>query len=278
MHRHKIGIWLFAVLLLVSVLGSFPALAAKEKQVTLRMSWWGGDARHKAILDVVKQFMKENPNIVIETEYSGMAQYKDKFMTQLYAGVTADIMAIDQPWVSDLVSRGDFFLDLSKYPKLLNFSSFDSFLVNNYCKFKGKTLFVPAGINGMGSLVDVEMLSKFGFTGKEKSFTWDDLISLGEKVHKDNPNNYLCVIESKQAGLYFARVYLRQLTGTQLIKDDGTMGCTRDQLAQALGLVDTLYKKSIFQPISEHAVFNGSMLQNPKWINRQMLCSAGPRS
>ncbi len=279
MNRSRIGILVLAVVMLVSMF-SFPIFAAKkeEKKVTLRMSWWGGDARHKAILNAVNQFMKENPNIVIETEYSGFAQYRDKFMTQLYAGVTADIMAIDQPWVADIVSQGDFFVDLSKYPKLLKVDSFDSFLVDNYCKFNGKTLFLPTGINGMGSLVDLEMLSKYGLTGKEKQFTWDDLIALGEKVHRDNPNNYLCVIESKQAALYFARVYLRQLTGTQLIKDDGTMGCTREQLAEALGLVDTLYKKKIFQPISEHAVFNGSMLQNPKWINRNMFMVLGRTS
>lgn len=279
MNRRRIGILFLAVLMLVSVF-SFSIFAAKkgEKKVTLRMSWWGGDARHKAILNAVNQFMKENPNITIETEYSGFAQYRDKFMTQLYAGVTADIMAIDQPWVADIVSQGDFFVDLSKYPKLLKINSFDSFLLDNYCKFNGKTLFLPTGINGMGSLVDLEMLAKYGFTGKEKQFTWDDLIALGEKVHRDNSNNYLSVIESKQAALYYARVYLRQLTGTQLIKDDGTMGCTREQLAEALGLVDTLYKKKIFQPISEHAVFNGSMLQNPKWINRNMFMVLGRTS
>lgn len=107
MNRRRIGILFLAVVMLVSVF-SFPIFAAKkgEKKVTLRMSWWGGDARHKAILNVVNQFMKENPNITIETEYSGFAQYRDKFMTQLYAGVTADIMAIDQPWVADIVSQG----------------------------------------------------------------------------------------------------------------------------------------------------------------------------
>ncbi len=279
MNRRKIGILFMAALMMVTVFCSLPTMAAKEqKKAVLRMSWWGGDARHKAILASVKQFMKENPNIEIETEYSALAQYKDKFMTQLYSGSTADIVAIDQPWVADIVARGDFFLDLSKYSRYINIGSFDSFLVNNYCKVNGKPYFVPAGINGMGSLVDAEALAKFGFDPKVKQFTWDDMIALGEKVHSANPNNYLCVIESKQAGLYFARVYLRQLTGKQLINDDGSMGCTRDQLAQSLGLIDTLYKKSIFQPISEHSVFNGSMLQNPKWINGQMFMVLGRTS
>lgn len=276
MNKRKVGFLLLILVMLMATMSSFSALAAKK--VVLRMSWWGGDTRHKAILNVVNQFMKVNPDIEIETEYSAFNQYKDKFMTQLYGGANADIMAVDQPWAANIISQGDFFLDLSKYSKLINFVTFDKYLVDNYCKFDGKILFVPAGVNGMGSLADVEGLSKFGFTGKEKEFTWDDLIALGEKVHRANSEHYLCVIESKQAGLYFTRVYLRQLTGKQLINDDGTMGCTREQLAEALGLVDTLYKKSIFQPISQHAVFNGTMFQNPKWINRQMFMVLGRTS
>lgn len=112
----------------------FTALSAAKKTV-LRMSWWGGDTPHKAILNVANEFMKVNPDIEIETEYSALNQYKDKFMTQLYGGANADIMAIDQPWVANLIAQGDFFLDLSKYGKLINFATFDRYLVDNYCKY-----------------------------------------------------------------------------------------------------------------------------------------------
>ena len=134
-------------------------------------------------------------------------------------------------------------------------------MIDNYSIFNEKTLFLPAGINGMGSLVDVEMLSKYGFDISNKDFTWDDLFELAAKVQADDPTNYLCCVDSKQAALYYARVYLRQLTGRQLINDDGTMGCSREELAKAFELVDRCYKEKVFQPIQESAVYNNTMTQ-----------------
>lgn len=264
---------LLAVALLAAAIPS-----AMAEDVTLRMGWWGGDSRHEAILKVIDLFEQQNPGVKIEAEYSAFAQYRDKFNIQLTSGASADIMAVDAPWVGSLISSGDYFLDLSQYPEAIDMSVFDPFILDEFCEHDGKMLFVAGGINGMGSLIDLEELGKYGITGEETSMTWDQLIELGKKVHADNPENYLCCVDSKQAALYYARVYLRQLTGRQLINDDGTMGCTREELAQALSLVDTLYKENVFQPIAEHGVYNNSMTQNPAWINRHMFMILGRTS
>ncbi len=271
----KAIVCLLALAMLLSV--SLTGVAAQEK-VTLRMSWWGGDARHEAILAIINAFMAENPNIVIEPEYSAFAQYRDKFNIQITSGASADILAVDQPWVAGLVSQGDYFVDLNAYADVLDLASYDAFLMDSYARFDGRTLLLPIGINGMGSLVDRGALAAYGFTGDQTVFTWNDLIELGKAVHAADPANYLCCVDSKQAALYYARVYLRQLTGRQLINDDGTMGCTKEELAEALGLVDTLYKEAIFQPIAESAVYNNTMTQNPAWINRQMFMILGRTS
>ncbi len=265
---------LTALLMLISAV-PFSALA---EDVTLRMSWWGGDARHEAILKVIELFQEQNPGVKIEAEYSAFAQYRDKFNIQLTSGASADIMAVDQPWADGIIASGDYFLDLSQYPELIDMAAFDDFIVDNFCQYGDKVFFVAGGINGMGSLVDFESLKEYGLTGDETTFTWDDLIALGKKVHEANPEQYLCCVDSKQAALYYARVYLRQLTGRQLINDDGTMGCTREELAEALGLVDTLYKESIFQPIAESGVYNNTMTQNPSWIDRNMFMILGRTS
>lgn len=269
---------LTSMLTLVLALMILTSAVSVAEDAVLRMSWWGGDARHEAILKVIDMFEAQNPGVDIQPEYSAFAQYRDKFNIQLTSGGSADIMAVDAPWVASIVASGDYFLDLAAYADVLDMNQFDEFIVEGFCKHNGKTLFVPAGINGMGSLIDKEELAKFGLTGEETSFTWDDMLELGKKVHAANPDHYLSVVDSKQAALYYARVYLRQLTGTQLINDDGTMGCTREQLAEALSLVDTFYKESIFQPISIHGVYNNTMTQNPDWIDRKMFMILGRTS
>lgn len=245
--------------------------------VTLRMSWWGGDSRHERILAVIEAFEKENPGIVIEPEYSAFADYRDKFTMQLTSGAAADILAVDQPWVSSIMAQGNFFADISGYEEL-GLEEMDPYIIDNFCREEDGIFFVPAGVNGMGSLVDEEMLAEYGFDKSDKDFTWDDLIALGEKVHKADENQYLCCVDSKQASLYYMRTYLRQLTGKQFINDDGTVGVTKEELAQALGLVNTLFEKNVFQPIEESGIYENSMTQNPSWINRQMFMILGRTS
>lgn len=251
--------------------------SAQEQDVTLRVSWWGGDSRHERLLALIGEFEAANPGIKIEPEYSAFADYRDKFSMQLTSGAAADVMAVDQPWVASIVSQGDFFLDLSSYEEL-DLDGFDPFIMENFCQFEQGTLFLPAGINGMGSLVDAEKLKEYGFDLENREFTWDDLIALGEKVHAADESQYLSCVDSKQCGLYYARVYLRQLTGKQFINDDGTLGVTKEELAEALSFVNTLYEKKIFQPIEESGIYNDSMTQNPAWINRQMFMILGRTS
>ena len=264
--------------LALTVLLAVMPMNALAEDITLQMSWWGGESRHEAILKVIELFEAQNPGVKIEAQYSAFAQYRDKFNIQLTSGASADIMAVDAPWAAGLVANGDYFLDLAEYPDLVDMSQFDAAMVDGFCNYDGKIYFVPGGVNGMGSLVDLSVLKEFGLTGEETSFTWNDLIELGKKVHEANPEQYLCCVDSKQAALYYARVYLRQLTGRQLINDDGTMGCTREELAEALKLVDTLYKEGIFQPIAEHGVYNNTMTKNPDWINRNMFMILGRTS
>lgn len=251
--------------------------AAQGTPVTLRMSWWGGDSRHERILAVIDAFQKANPDIIIEPEYSAFADYRDKFTMQLTSGAAADILAVDQPWVSTIMAQGDFFADLSGYDEL-GFAGVDPYILTNFCQFDHGTFFVPTGVNGMGSLVDEEKLKEFGFDRSAQDFTWDDLVALGEAVHAADANQYLCCVDSKQAALYYARTYLRQLTGKQFINDDGTMGVTKEELAEALSLVDSLYQKGIFQPIEESGIYENSMTQNPSWINRDMYMILGRTS
>jgi oligogalacturonide transport system substrate-binding protein len=270
-----------AVLGLILFVGAASLGAGGKKQpetAALRVSWWGGDARHEAMLKMIELFKAKYPAVQVEPEYSAFAQYRDKFTIQLTSGSAPDVMAVDQPWVSSIVKQGDFFLTLSDYPSLIDLKGFDGFLMDAYCVVGGKTKFVPGGVNGMGSLVDAKALAPFGFDVNAKTFTWDELIALGEKVQAANPNQYLACTDSKQAALYYVRVYLRQLTGRQLINDDGSMGCTREELARALTLAETLYSKRIFQPIEQSAAYNNTMTQNPAWLDRNMFMILGRTS
>ena len=71
--------------------------SSKGDQVTLRFSWWGSDVRHKATLEAIDLYMKQNPNVKIEAEYGGVDGYQDKLSTQLGGGTAPDLIQVDNP-------------------------------------------------------------------------------------------------------------------------------------------------------------------------------------
>ena len=82
------------------------------EKVTLRFSWWGGDERNEATLDVIEAYEKEHPNITIEAEYSGDDGYQEKLSTALAGNTAADIIQMGPGWMPSYVAQGDFFVDL----------------------------------------------------------------------------------------------------------------------------------------------------------------------
>ena len=93
-------------------------------QITLRFSWWGGEERLAATLDVIKQFEELNPNVKIEPEYGSSDGYADKLATQLASGTAPDIIQIDPGLMPALVSdETNYFLDLNT--SSFDFSNFD---------------------------------------------------------------------------------------------------------------------------------------------------------
>src|SRR4030042_3262086 len=109
---------LILMLIIFCLVATGMVLSAAQKksdeQVTLRFSWWGGDARHKATLEAIDLYMKLNPNVKILPEYSGAQGYLDKKKIELASGTAPDVVQIDFTWLEELISKGDFFVDLSK--------------------------------------------------------------------------------------------------------------------------------------------------------------------
>ena len=53
------------------------------KKVSLRFSWWGGDARHQATLEALQLYMDRNSHVTIEAEYGGYGDYYQKWLLSL---------------------------------------------------------------------------------------------------------------------------------------------------------------------------------------------------
>ena len=245
------------------------ASSKENENIILRFSWWGSDSRHEATLECIDAYMKENPHVTIKAEYGGFDGYQDKVSAALAGGTEADIIQLDQPWMSTFMSQNpNFFLDLNQYTDYINLSGFSQDNLNDFGVYNDKLICLPTGLNSLNFMVNKKVLADAGVEFGDK-ITWDDILEQGVKVNKANPDNYM--LNNDSAGAYYVtRIYLYQLSGSQIVNNDYTLGVTADQIAEAYEFTKKLNDEKVIIPLEESMLFDGSPQDNPKWNNNQM--------
>ncbi|QOV20393.1 sugar ABC transporter substrate-binding protein [Blautia liquoris] len=239
----------------------------KGEQVTLRFSWWGGDERNEATLQVIDNYEKEHPNIKIEPEFGGDEGYLEKLSTSLAGGQAADIIQNGTGWMPGFVEKGDFFVDFNDYKDDIDLSGFSDEYLDNTCVFDGKLLGLPSGVATTALLVNKTLADETGID-LTKDVTWESLIEMGKKVQEHDNSQYLLNIDTSFLVTNVFRPYIMQMTGKPLIDDDTKkLTCSEEQLVSVLAYIQSLYENHVTQPAGETASFEDALQTNPKWIN-----------
>ena len=246
-----------------------------SEQITLRFSWWGGEERLAATLDVIKQFEELNPNIKIEPEYGSSDGYADKLATQLASGTAPDIIQIDPGLMPALVSdETNYFLDLNT--SSFNFSNFDE----NYYKLRingfydGKQLGIPTGISGGAVLVNQGLADQIGIDFHTQ-YTWDDIFDWAKKVREYDDSMYLICSNKDYVANILANNYAKQLSGKTFINEETKeINLTSEQWQVIYTFVKRLYDEEVIAPASYSAAYSGDNMQSdPNWIAGKYVCS-----
>jgi oligogalacturonide transport system substrate-binding protein len=214
--------------------------SGSEDEITLRFSWWGGDSRHQATLDVIELYESKHPGIKIEAEYGGADGYKDKRMTEMAGKNAPDIMQIDAPWLYEMQTQFDAFADLSQFEDVLDMSGFDEDFVNSHCALDGTIYGLPTGINGTYMLMNTAILDAAGIDSTQE-WTWDSLLEDGAKVHASDPEAYFLNLDQHSLTYHVLRPYIKQLF------DEGVM-----------------------EPASESFMYIDAFYDNPIWVNNKV--------
>ncbi len=238
-----------------------------EEPVTLRFSWWGGDARHEATLEAIKLYQQEHPNVTIEPEYSSFDGYYEKLVTQLSSGNAPDFFQVDQGWVAELYARGDSFANMSQYSSLIDLSAIQESLMEDYCTINGEVVVLPLGYNGTVFLYNKTLLADWcDESGNLKINSWNDFIQVGKELHEKDPETYLTTSFTDGYLRYILKPMLEQITNKIDIQDDFTLGFTDEQMTDAFSRFMEIFDKQISQPYDEAVVYT-TMQNNPLWLN-----------
>jgi len=156
-----------------------------DAPVTIRMTWWGGDARHERTQQVIDLFEKAHPNITVEPEFSDWNGYWEKLATSTAGKNSPDVMQMDQLYLASYASRGTL-VDLSKYD-VGTTGMEDSVL--GMGRWDGGQYAIPISTTTMAFFVNNDLLDQVGvpLPDDTDSWTWDEYDAWTKQVTEAAP-------------------------------------------------------------------------------------------
>jgi ABC-type glycerol-3-phosphate transport system substrate-binding protein len=217
------------------------ASSDSNEPVTLRIMWWGAQARHDATLKALELYKKKNPNITFEPEYSGYDGYLDKLSTQAAAKNAPDIFQLDSPWLSEWNARNQL-ADLST----INVNDLDPDLVENG-KYEGKLTAVPLGKNAWGMIHDKAALEKLGITVPQNGMTWNEFFQLAKEIKSKLGNDRYVMTDGTFNFPLYASYQLSKGKGWP-ITEEGTFNIDKALWLEWAQIFEDFRKEGIVPP------------------------------
>ncbi|GAB2758026.1 ABC transporter substrate-binding protein [Streptomyces bullii] len=202
---------------------------AGTKTDELTMTWWGSDERHAGYKKALTYFQEKNPKIKIQETYSGYDGYFNKFNTQIAGGSTPDLLQMDTALVAQYARKG-VLAPLDEYVgKSLDLTGFSKTLLAAGT-VDGKLYGVPSGIGTNQLTINRSGLEKLGLKFPDAEWTWADLKSISQQVHKKSGGKIFGVDDGGGGTLNAFEIFARE-HGQNLFTDDGKkLGFTPETL------------------------------------------------
>jgi len=174
-----VGILLLAFSSQLVLAGSQGETPAAAGPVTLRILWWGGQARHDKTLKVLDMYQQSNPEVKIEPTYLGWGEYWDKIA--VYAAAE-DLPDIFQNVINRMpqLNEKNLMADLSAI-KSFSTDGIDKSAVN-IGKFDGKLIGINLGVNALTMGYNDSYFDKAGVAYPGLNWTWNDMRAASVKI------------------------------------------------------------------------------------------------
>ncbi|UCG00084.1 MAG: extracellular solute-binding protein [Spirochaetaceae bacterium] len=147
--------------------------------VTLRILWWGGQARHDKTLKVLDMYQQSNPDVKIEPTYLGWGEYWDKIAVYAAAGDLPDIF-------QNVINR---FPQLDEKNLMADLSAIQSFSTAgiddtavSIGKIGGRLVGINLGVNALTMGYNDGIFDQAGVAYPGLKWTWDDMRAASVKI------------------------------------------------------------------------------------------------
>jgi oligogalacturonide transport system substrate-binding protein len=201
--------------LLLALAWVFGAGTAAAQEVPLRLSWWGGNEVHRALLDTVRAFERRHPGIRVRTEYTGWTGHLERLTTQIAGGTAPDVMQINWNWLVLFSGDGTGFYDLHELAEVVDIEAFDA-ETRAMGTVHGRLNALPTSLAARLFYFNATTFAQAGLTPPR---TWDELLAAGPVFRDRLGPDYYPLDLHLQDVIAVTRSHLVQRTGRPLIDE-----------------------------------------------------------
>jgi multiple sugar transport system substrate-binding protein len=198
-----------------------------EDVTTLRMTWWGSQSRHDQTQEIIKKFEEENPDIKINSEFTGFDGYFEKMAASASGNNLPDIMQQNFGEYLNQYADKELLADLTEFVDdgTINVDGVGDTIMASGTK-DGKLLGIPTGTNALTAFYNKDMLDEAGVEIKDGQWSWEDYEDYATKISETTGEYGARLMEPQNLFEY----YLRE-KGKKLFNEDGTdLGYDDDQI------------------------------------------------
>lgn len=246
------------LLLTTVAVASFASAAGADE---LRMSWWGGDARHVATQAALKACGAKYGHTVA-AEFTGFDGYLEKLTTQMAGGTEADIIQVNWPWLPLFSKDGTGFTDLSKL-SAIDLSQWDQAQLEAG-SMNGVLQGLPVSTTGRVFFFNKTTFDKAGVPLPK---TWDDLIAAPAALNDKLGGGYYPFNAVKETAQLIITMAIVQMTGKDLV-DPATnrVAWSVNDVATGLEFYAKLVAAGVVRSAQDDAAAgNVNLFEKPDW-------------
>lgn len=232
-----------------------------KENITLTISWWGGDSRHDATQKAIDAFMQKYPNIKVESTFGGWQGWESTMGLAYSQGKAQDISQMGPFWHSMFGGDGEVFYDLNQVKDYLDLSQFEDL--------------APYTVDGELRAVPISMAARtmfwnkatFDQAGIEIPRTWDELLASGEVFKEKLGDDYYPMMLNTLDRTLFMVWYLESKYGKEWVTGN-TCNYTEEEVAEAFEMIQMLEEKHVMptlQMIADNAA--NPVEQSPVWTS-----------
>ena len=246
----------------LTVLAAATALSGLASAAELRMSWWGGDSRHKATQEALK-VCGEKYGHTINPEFTGWAGHLEKVTTQIAGGTEADIMQINWPWLPLFSIKGDGFADLRDFSDIIDLSQWTDAQLDA-ATMGGKLNGLPLSTTGRVFMFNKTTFEKAGLDVPQ---SWADMFAAAPVIKEKLGDDYYAFDVTDINPILIVSLYATQKTGKDLIDPESNrVAWTKEELTEAVGFYGSLVEDGVARSWKEWASEgNIKIYESPKW-------------